>query len=81
MKIESLHEVKAKLSKIYQRIAIGKICRDYKKRPSLYGAFSRDGKNGSRKPVARAAKRLLAIVDRAHKGREKGFTRLEDVPD
>jgi hypothetical protein len=74
MKIESLREVKAKLNKIVKELPSEKSVVITKKRPALCGTFSRDGRNGSRKPVARAAKRLLAIAGpRIHGGRKEGL--------
>jgi prevent-host-death family protein len=72
MKIESLREVKAKLSKIIKELPSEKSVVITKNGRPWAVPFSRDGRNGSRKHVTRPAKRFLAIArPRAQGRREK----------
>jgi FPC/CPF motif-containing protein YcgG len=82
VKIESLREVKAKLSKIVKKFAIGKIRRDYKKRPSLCVLFPVTEEMDLESMLLAQRKDFWQLLDSAHKeGEKKGFTRLQDLPD
>jgi len=82
MKIESLREVKAKLSKIIKELPSEKSVVITKNRRACAVLFPVTEETDLESMLLAQRKDFWELVDRTHKeGEKKGFTRLEDVPD
>jgi prevent-host-death family protein len=82
MKIESLREVKAKLSKIIKELPSEKSVVITKNGRACAVLFPVTEETDLESMLLAQRKDFWQLLDRAHnEGEKKGFTRLEDVPD
>ena len=82
MKIESLREVKANLSKIVKNLASERSVVITKNGRPCAVLFPVTEDTDLESMLLAQRKDFWALVDRAHKeGEKKGFTKLEDLPD
>ena len=82
MKIESLRDVKANLSKIVKRLPTDRSVVITKNGRPCAVLFPVTDDTDIESMVLAQNKGFWQLLDRAHKkGEEKGFTKLEDLPD
>ena len=81
MKIESLREVKAKLSKIVKELPSEKSVVITKNGRPCAVLLPVTKETDLESMLLAQRMDFWELLDRAHKEGEKGFTRLEDVPD
>jgi prevent-host-death family protein len=82
MKIDSLHEVKAKLSKIVKELPSEKSVVITKNGRPCAVLFPVTKETDLESMLLAQRKEFWQLLDRAQKeGEKKGFTRLEDLPD